>query len=86
MYKIKKDIDLNILKNYGMIYNAGSQVYVDNETYEFIVIDAYNDKREVFINIHIEPPLFDKDLKIYNNALNILYNLIKDNIIENVDN
>lgn len=81
--RIRKDIDLKELEKYGMKYNSGSDCYVEDYAYNMLTVYTDTPSREIIIEIL--PPSFgdfEGQQKAYNNATNILYNLIKDGLVE----
>lgn len=79
MLKIKDNVDLKVLENYGFKKDSYSPSKIEGEydyTYEFLRIDISN--REIFLSSGVDE--INGDLEILK-----LYDLIKDNLIEKTD-
>lgn len=84
MLKIRDDIDLKELEKYGMLHNPSSECYEDD--YSFINLCIYEEDREIQISIEDNNYGFSKNYsKSVKRAKNILYDLIKDGLVEKVD-
>ena len=80
--RIKSDIDLKELEKYGMKYNGGSECYVDDYTFSYLTVYTTDKNKEIVVDV--QPASFG-DFPgrkiIYDNAMNILYDLIKDGLV-----
>ena len=84
MLKIKNNVNLKELEKYGMKYNGGSECYVDDYVYSYLTI--YTTDKEVIIDANYGSfDNFKGRKKIYDNAMSILYDLIKADLVEKVD-
>ena len=84
MLKIRDDIDLKELEKYGMLHNPSSECYEDD--YSFINLCIYEEDREVQININDSAYGICKNYaNSVEKAKGILYDLIKDGLVEKVD-
>lgn len=84
MLKIREDVDLKELEKYGMVHNPSSECYDDD--YNFINLCIYEDDREIRINIDDNSYGFSKEYaKSVKRAKNILYDLIKADLVVKVD-
>ena len=76
MLKIKDDVDLNELEKYGI--KKGYYMLCMNNIYGYI-----DDSNRIFITTR---PWWDNDFYyLYENGENTLYDLIKDDLVEEVD-
>ena len=83
MLKIKDNVDLKKLEKYGMKYNPSSECYVDS--YDFILLCIHENDRELQIDINNVGIGFSENYKkAIERATNILYDLIKDGLVEKV--
>ena len=86
MLKIKDNVDLKELEKFGMKYNGGSECYVDDYVYSYLIIYTTDKNKEIIVDI--SPASFG-DIKgrkkIYDNAMSILYDLIKADLVEKVN-
>lgn len=85
MLKIKELVDLKELERYGLKHNNSSECYVDDYDYQIIIIYQ---NREMIINLYEIgfSSLFEDLKKANNRALRILYDLIKADLVECVEN
>ena len=84
MLRIKQGIDLKELEKYGMIYNPGSECYVDH--HNFINLCIYESDRIIQIDINDRALGFCKEYaKSVIRAEYILYDLIKADLVEKVN-
>ena len=78
MLKVKDNVDLKELENFGFKYNDYSGQYkicernIDGATY-------------IYINVWNKKILFRQDKSLDKECLNVLYDLIKYDLIEKVD-
>lgn len=81
--KIKDDVNLKELENFGLYYNLITKSYVDD--YNFEMIQIFEKDRIVRIDINTTYTTFSFVTNyddIRSNALRILYKLIKSDIVE----
>lgn len=81
--KIKDNVDLKELENFGLYYNLIAKSYVDD--YNFEMIQIFEKDRIVRIDINTTYATFSFMTNyddIRSNALHILYELIKSDIVE----
>lgn len=81
--KIKDDVNLKELENFGLYYNVVTKSYVDD--YNFEMIQIFEKDRIVRIDINTTYATFSFMTNyddIRSNALRILYELIKSDIVE----
>ena len=84
MLKIKDNVDLKELEKYGMVYNGSSECYEDD--YNFINLCIYESDRKIQISIDDSSYGFSKIYgKSIERAKNILYDLIKADLVEKVE-
>ena len=83
MLKIKDNVDLKILENYGFV----KKEWYDDKYYEYDLKDGRTyiiigvDDRE----IGIPTSLYGDGPTLYINKLDIVYTLVKDNLVEKVE-
>ena len=83
MLKIKDNVDLKELEKYGLLHNPSSECYEDD--YDFINLCIYENDREIQISIDDNAYGFSKNYeKSVKRAKNILYDLIKADLVEKV--
>ncbi len=85
MLKIKDNIDLKELEKFGMKYNGGSECWCME--YNYCILTIYDSDKEICLNL-IETgfdSLWKEYEKLNNQALGILYDLIKADLVEKVD-
>ena len=86
MLKIKDNVDLKELEKFGMKYSGGSECYVDDYVYSYLTIYTTDKNKEIIVDVS---PVSFGDVKgskkIYDNAMSILYDLIKADLVEKVD-
>ena len=79
MLKIKDNLNLKELEKYGFKYIDGDYYYdfipYEENDYSYLVVDEQT--KELIIDY--------VNLEHFNKATNILYNLIKDNLVEKVE-
>ena len=83
MLKIKDDVNLKELENFGLYYNPITKSYIDN--YNFEMIQIFEKDRIVRIDINTTYAMFSFMTNyddIRSNATRILYELIKSDILE----
>jgi len=84
MLKIKDNVDLKELEKFGLKYNGGSEVYVDD--YDYSVLCIYENNKEILLDTcTIGFNQFSKEKQVNDNAINILYDLIKVDLVEKVE-
>ena len=86
MLKIKDSINLKELERFGMKYNGGSECYVDDYVYSYLTVYTTDKSKEIIVDVNYAS--FGDYLgrkKIYDNAMNILYDLIKADMVDKVD-
>ena len=84
MLKIKDNVDLKELEKYGMLHNPSSECYEDD--YSFINLCIYEEGRDIQISINDSAYGFSKDYaNSVEKAKGILYDLIKDGLVEKVE-
>ena len=75
-------VELKELEKYGMKYNGGSECYVDDYVFNYLTVYTTDKNKEIVVDI--SPASFG-DFKrrkiIYDNAMNTLYDLIKDGLV-----
>ena len=82
--RIKDSVDLKELEKYGMVHNPSSECYDDD--YNFINLCIYENDREIQISIDDYSYGFSKEYaKSVKRAKNILYDLIKADLVEKVE-
>ena len=82
--RIKSNVDLKELEKYGMVYNPSSECYDDD--FNFINLCIYENDREIQISIDDSSYGFSKEYgKSIKRAKNILYDLIKADLVEKID-
>ena len=85
MLKIKDNVDLKELEKYGMQYNGGSECWCMEYTY--CVLTIYDSDRKISYNT-LEAGFSDlwKEYdKLNQQALGIIYDLIKADLVEKVE-
>lgn len=83
MLKIRDGVDLKELEKYGMLHNPSSECYEDD--YDFINLCIYEEDREIQISINDSAYGFSKHYaNSVERAKSILYDLIKDGLVEKV--
>ena len=75
MLKIKDDVDLKELENFGFTYTQGEDYHKDN----FNMYLSLGDNRE--LNINCDDSYFDTDIR---ECIEWLYDLIKADLVEKV--
>ena len=83
--RIKSNVDLKELEKFGMKYNGGSECWCMEYTY--CVFTIYDTNREIQLNL-LETgfsSLWKEYDKLNNQALGILFDLIKADLVEKVE-
>ena len=81
MLKIKDDVDLKELKEFGMFHNPSSEVWLDDKDYQLLRI--YEDDRTMQLEtMQTSFGNYELSEKLNSKALSILYDLIQAGLVK----